>query len=67
MKADTCTSPSTAAGRRPRLLVTEDYKFFKGFVRSTYAHDVLRDLVFSVLKVHDGVTVLLAGEVIAGV
>ena len=66
MKVDT-TSPSTAAGRRPRLLVTEDYKIFKGFVRSTYAHDVLRDLVISVLKLHDGVTVLLAGEVIAGV
>ena len=34
----------------PRLLVMEDYKFFKGFVRSAYAHDVLRDMVVSVLK-----------------
>lgn len=52
---------------RPRLLVTEDYKFFKGFVRSVYAHDVLRDMVMSVLKLSEGITVLLAGEVIEGV
>ena len=51
---------------RPRLLVTEDFKFFKGFVRSAHAHDILRDLVVSVLKIN-GVTVLLAGEIIDGV
>ena len=51
---------------RPRLLVTEDYKFFKGFVRSPYAHDVLKDMVVSVLKLKYGITVLLAGEVIDG-
>ena len=50
MKVDTCTLLSTAAGRRPRLLVTEDYESFKGFVRSAYVHDVLRDLVTSVLN-----------------
>lgn len=52
---------------RPRLLVTEDFKFFKGFVRSAHAHDILRDLVVSVLKISEGVTVLLAGEIIDGV
>ena len=52
---------------QPRLLVTEDFKFFKGFVRSAYAHYVLRDLVVSVLKINEGVTVLLAREITDGV
>lgn len=59
---------STGQGQRPpRLLVTEDYKFFKGFIRSTYAHSVLKDIVQSVLKIKDAVTILLAGHVIEGV
>ena len=49
------------------ISVTEDFKFFKGFVRSADAHDVLRDLVVSMLKINKGVTVLLAGEIIDGV
>ena len=47
--------------------VTEDFKFFKGFVRSADAHDIPRDLVVSVLKINKGVTVFLAGEIIDGV
>ena len=45
---------------RPRLLVTDDYKFFKGFARSAYAQDVLHDLVVQVLRLKDGISVLLA-------
>ena len=47
--------------------VTEDFKFFKGLVRSADAHDIPRDLVVSVLKINKGVTVFLAGEIIDGV
>ena len=53
--------------QRPHLLVTEDFKFFKGFVRSRYAHDVLQGMVVSVLQLKEGITVLLAGEIIDGV
>ena len=53
--------------RRPRLLVTDDYKFYKGFARSGYAEDVLRDLVVQVLRLKGGISVLLAGEIIRGV
>jgi hypothetical protein len=52
---------------RPRLLVTDDYKFFKAFARSGYAEDVLRDLVVQVLRLKAGISVLLAGEIIHGV
>ena len=45
------TSPTEC---RPRLLVTEDFKFFKGFVRSAHAHDIPRDLVVFVLKIKEG-------------
>ena len=49
-----------------KLLVTEDYKFYKAFVRSRYAEDVLRDLVNTVLHLQHGIRVKLAGEVIPG-
>ena len=39
----------TVGTPKPKLLVTDDYKFFKGFLRSAYVHDVLRDLVVEVL------------------
>ena len=59
---------STGQGQHPPcLLVTVDYKFFKGFIRSTYAHSVLKDIIQSVLKIKDAVTILLAGHVIEGV
>ena len=51
---------------KPRLLVTDDYKFFKAFVRSSYAQEVLKDLVTTVLKVDRGIRVKLAGEIIHG-
>ena len=35
---------------KPKLLVTDVYKFFKGFIWSPYVHDVLRDLVVEVLS-----------------
>ena len=50
-----------------KLLVTDDYKFFKAFISSTYAQDVLRNLVTAVLHLKAGVKVLLAGEIIKGV
>ena len=50
-----------------KLLVTDDYKFFKGFIRSSYAQEVLMELVTDVLHLKTGVKVLLAGEVIEGV
>ena len=52
---------------RPHLLVTNDYKFWKAFVRSPHANDLLKDLVCSTLKVQDGVAVQLTGEVICGI
>ena len=53
--------------RRPRLLITDDYQFSKGFARSAYAQDILRDLAVQVLCLKDGISVPLAGEVILGV
>ena len=50
-----------------KLLVTEDYKFFRSFVRSRYAEEVLQELVMTVLQLKTGIKVLLAGEVIKGV
>lgn len=49
-----------------KLLVTEDYKFFKAFVQSRYAEDILSELVSTVLHLNHGIRVKLAGEVIAG-
>ena len=51
-----------------KLLVTEDYKFFKAFVRSRFAEDVLRELVTAVLQIgrERSIRVKLAGEVIPG-
>lgn len=57
----------TDGSRRPRLLVTDDYKFYKGFARSGYAEDVFRDLVVQVLRLKGRISVLLAGEIIHGV
>ena len=67
MEASLIANKMQPKERPPQLLVTEDFKFFKGFVRSVYAHDVLWDMVMSVLKLSEGSAVLLAGEVIEGV
>ena len=54
-----CIKPSERS-HRPRLLVTDDYKIFKDFAWSAYSQDVLRDLVVQVLRLKDGISVLLA-------
>ena len=64
MEASLIANRKQQREKRPRLLVMKDFKFFKGFVRSAYAHDILRNMVLSVLKLTEGITVLLAGEVI---
>ena len=51
---------------KPRLLVTDNYKFFKAFVRSSSAQEVPSDLVTTVLKVDRGIRVKLAGKIIHG-
>ena len=47
-----------------KLLVTDDFKFFKVFMRSSYAYDILSDLVMTIFKAKHGISVKLAGEII---
>lgn len=66
MEATLISNSRRMASPKPRLLVTEDYKFFKAFVRSSYAFKILKELVCTILQVEEGVDVRLAGEVIHG-
>ena len=52
--------------QKQRLLVTEDYKFFKAFIRSNYAQEAFKDLMMKVLKLKDVIQVKLAEEIIEG-
>ena len=54
------------SGIQVQFLVTDDHAFFKGFVKSPIAEQVLRKEVKAVLGLRKAVKVKLAGEVIPG-
>ena len=54
------------SGIQVQFLVTDDHAFFKGFVKSPIAEQVLRKEVKAALGLRKAVKVKLAGEVIPG-
>ena len=54
------------SGIQVQFLVTDDHAFFKAFVNSAIAEQVLRKEVEAVLEIRKAVQVKLAGEVIPG-
>ena len=58
---------SAKLGRPIEFLVTDDHRFFRGFVYSKVAEGVLQREVMAVMNLYKAVRVKLAGEIIPGV
>lgn len=58
---------SAKSGRPIEFLVTDDHRFFRGFVYSNISEGVLQKEVMAVMNLHKAVRVKLAGEIIPGV